>query len=143
MTAPHASGGADRDRADRLVLPLSGWSARLRRDGGPPFRLVVDPGGGAPFTHTLLPQAARGQLVLGAHRVRRLHPPGDAITVAYGVLPAKPMRVAFLRRRPWRTAHVQPVDPLVLADRVWLAEHPGRFDEVQVDVAGRTATRLL
>ena len=67
MTAPHASGGADRDRADRLVLPLSGWSARLRRDGGPPFRLVVDPGGGAPFTHTLLPQAARGQLV---HRTR-------------------------------------------------------------------------
>lgn len=144
MTTLHTSDIAGQDHDDRLALPLSGWTARLRLDDGPPFRLMVTPGGGSPFTYTLLPQATRGQIVLGAHHARCPRSPARrTVTVAYGVLPRKPMRPTLLRHRPWRPAHTQQVSPLVLADRIWLAEQPGRYDEVRATVSGSTTTRLL
>ncbi|WP_119729206.1 hypothetical protein [Thermomonospora amylolytica] len=147
MTTMHTTGLTDCDLVGRMTLPLSGWTARLHRGGGHLFRLVVDPGGGSPITCTLLPQAALGQLVLGAHRARSARPAvppaGGTVTLAYGVVPAKPMRLTFLRYRVWRPAHARQVRPVVLADRVWLAEQAGRFDEVQATVSGHTVTRLL
>lgn len=129
---------------DATTLPITGWTARLYGQNGHPPRLVLDPGGGSPITYSLLPQTPSGQLVLGAHHTRPAS--GSAskvVTLAYGVAPKSPLTVTFVRYRPWRPAGRHQAQPLILGDRVWLAECDGVFDEIQVTVDGRTATRLV
>ncbi|WP_119726467.1 hypothetical protein [Thermomonospora amylolytica] len=129
---------------DAATLPMTGWTARLHGDNGHPARLVLDPGGGSPITHSLLPQTASGQLVLGAHLTRpRSGPASGMVTLAYGVAPKAPLTVTFVRYRSWRPAGRRQTRPLILGDRVWLAECGGVFDEVQVTAGGHTTTRLL
>jgi hypothetical protein len=138
---------AKHDVLDRLTLPLTGWTLRLHRPEGDPLRLVVDPGGGSPMAYLLLAQSAPGQLLLGAHHVRLARPFGPSaigtVTLAYGVSGDVPPRLAFLRRRAWRTAHVRDVRPVMLAGRVWVAEEAGCFDEIEATASGSTTARFV
>ncbi|MFI6518159.1 hypothetical protein ACIBF1_21560 [Spirillospora sp. NPDC050679] len=137
------------DLVEQVELPLTGWTARLHRDDGRPARLVMDPGGGAPLTYSLLAPTGRdrGQLLLGAHHVPLARPFGPSavgtVTLAYGVLGDDPIDLAFLRRRSWRPARARRAEPVTLADRVWCAELAGHFDEVRATAAGHTAVRLV
>ncbi|RSN66795.1 MULTISPECIES: hypothetical protein [Actinomadura] len=111
----------------QVHLPLTGWTVRLDD-----AHLVVNPGG-SPLTHHVLAQP-----ILGAHRVRLARPFGpsavDTVTVAYGTAPGT---VVLARHRPWRPARLHEVRPVMLADRVWVVEQPGRYDEVRVGDAVR------
>ena len=123
---------------------MTGWTARLHGQNGHPPRLELDPGGGSPITYNLLPQASSGQLVLGAHHARPSSGPvSTVVTLAYGVTPKSPLTVTFVRYRPWRPAGRHRAQPILLGDRVWLAECTGLFDEVQVSTGDHTVTRLL
>ncbi|QKG20770.1 hypothetical protein [Actinomadura verrucosospora] len=138
---------ANRDLLEKLTLPLTGWTVRLHQRKGDPARLVVDPGGGSPMAHLLLAQSAPRQLLLGAHHVRLARPFGPSaistVTLAYGVAGDVPPRLAFRRRRSWRTARVRNVRPMLLAGRVWVAEEAGHFDEIQATASGSTTARLV
>ncbi|MFF5264364.1 hypothetical protein ACFY4C_36035 [Actinomadura viridis] len=142
----------ERDLLGQVRLPLTGWVARLYRHDGHPGRMVLNPGGGSLLSYELLPaavpdQAAPDQLVLGAHHVGLPRAYGPAavatLTLAYGVMSDEPPEVAFRQHRLWRPARTRQVRPLILADRIWLAEQAGHFDEVRTTCAGHTAVRLL
>ncbi|GAA3928759.1 hypothetical protein GCM10023085_07550 [Actinomadura viridis] len=137
----------EQDPLGQVRLPLTGWVARLYQHDGRPVRMVLNPGGGSLLSYELPPAAASDQLVLGAHHVGLPRAYGPAavatLTLAYGVMSGEPPEVAFRQHRLWRPARTRQVRPLILADRIWLAEQAGHFDEVRTTAAGHTAVRLL
>lgn len=140
-------GVTDRDLLGRAVLPLTGWIARLYHHDDRFVRLVLNPGGGSPLTYTMPRRPAPEHLVLGAHHVglaRAFGPAAiDTVTLAYGMAAEPPAAPVFLRRRTWRSPVVHEPEPVTLADRIWLAETAGHFDEVRVSADGHTAVRLV
>ncbi|MEW2357561.1 hypothetical protein [Spirillospora sp. NPDC029432] len=134
---------------DTVTLPLTGWTARLYHQDGHPTRLVLDPGGGTPVTHALHGRTDPDpdRLVLGGHHVRLARPFGPSavgtITLACGMTGGDPVDVAFLQPRPWLPARLRKVRPVILAGHVWLAEHPGHYQDVRAATPTHTTTRAL
>lgn len=128
---------------DQVTLPLSGWTARVYQENDDPLRLVMESGRGSPLTHRLPARDSADRPVLGTHHIELARPFGPAavgtITLAYGVLGDEPVEFDFLQYRPWRPARIEKVDALTLADRVWVAELAGQFDEVRARTSGAIA----